>query len=97
MNNTSNDFYLLQMNHDEESKRIIKSVDTEWRRFLVVHCLRLLLAPIVEQIIIKDRVQYLEECGHSVAVVPLFDPKISPRNFAIIAMKKYLSMASHGP
>ncbi|EYB87072.1 hypothetical protein Y032_0268g772 [Ancylostoma ceylanicum] len=76
-----------QLKHDEESRRIIASVDSEWRRFLVVHCLRLILAPIVEQIIIKDRVQYLEECGHSVAVVPLFDPKISPRNFAIIAMK----------
>ncbi|RCN30428.1 hypothetical protein ANCCAN_23797 [Ancylostoma caninum] len=76
-----------QIIHDEESRCIIKSVDIEWRRFLVVHCLRLLFAPIVEQIIIKDRVQYLEECGHSVVVVPLFDPRISPRNFAIIAMK----------
>ncbi|RCN29523.1 hypothetical protein ANCCAN_24715 [Ancylostoma caninum] len=76
-----------EIERDEESRCIIKSVDIEWQRFLVVHCLRLLFAPIVEQIIIKDRVQYLEECGHSVAVVPLFDPRISPRNFAIIAMK----------
>ncbi|KHJ99476.1 hypothetical protein OESDEN_00512 [Oesophagostomum dentatum] len=78
-----------QIARDESAVQFINSVDKEWRRLLVVHCLRLLLAPFVEQLIIRDRVQYLEEHGHSAAVVPLFNPRISPRNFAIIAMKNY--------
>ncbi|KAK6760175.1 hypothetical protein RB195_021608 [Necator americanus] len=77
-----------QTRYDEKSELLINSVEKEWRHLLVVHCLRLLFAPIIEQIMIRDRVQYLEEFGHSVAVVPLFDPRISPRNFALIAMKK---------
>ncbi|VDM75393.1 unnamed protein product [Strongylus vulgaris] len=79
--------HLSQISQDDEAKRLIDSVDTEWRRFLVVHCLRLLFAPIIEQIVITDRVRYLEEHGHSAAVVPLFDPEMSPRNLAIIARK----------
>uniref|UniRef100_A0A0K0D5I2 Methyltranfer_dom domain-containing protein n=1 Tax=Angiostrongylus cantonensis TaxID=6313 RepID=A0A0K0D5I2_ANGCA len=72
---------------DDNASTLINSVDDEWRRLLVVHCIRLLFAPIVEHIIIEDRVQFLRERGHSVFVVPLFDPKISPRNLAIVAFK----------
>ncbi|VDM52011.1 unnamed protein product [Angiostrongylus costaricensis] len=89
----SNENYVMQLltkiANDDNASTLISSVDDEWRRLLVVHCIRLLFAPIVEHVIIEDRVQFLRERGHSVFVVPLFDPKISPRNLAIVAFKNF--------
>ena len=51
--------------------------------------LRAVLAPVVESLVLIDRVLYLTEQGiPSVELLPVFDPAISPRNFAIIASKQ---------
>lgn len=53
-----------------------------------VHCLRLLMAPLIESVIIQDRIAFLRENNQSLSFcLPLFDPLVSPRNFAIIAFK----------
>lgn len=50
--------------------------------------LRAALGPVVETLILLDRLLFLQEQGGSVAAVyPLFDPVLSPRNMAIIAQK----------
>lgn len=52
-----------------------------------VYCLRLLIAPFIEYLILADRVAYLQENGFRAYLHPLFDPAISPRNFVVIAMR----------
>ncbi|WKY14612.1 hypothetical protein Q1695_000277 [Nippostrongylus brasiliensis] len=80
---------VIEMISDNPVIDVLKErVEEEWRRLLVVHCLRLMFAPIVEQLMIADRVEYIREHGHEALVVPLFDPKISSRNLTIFARKK---------
>ena len=50
--------------------------------------LRATLAPVVESLILVNRALYLDEAGvRQVSICPIFDPAISPRNFAIVANK----------
>ncbi|XP_043689485.1 protein RRNAD1 isoform X2 [Telopea speciosissima] len=52
--------------------------------------LRAALGPLLETLILLDRLLFLQEQGNMVeaTVVPIFDPRLSPRNVAIIAWKK---------
>lgn len=51
--------------------------------------LRAALGPLLETLILLDRLLFLKEQGDSVeaALFPIFDPELSPRNVAIIAKK----------
>ena len=49
--------------------------------------LRAQLAEVVESTVLLDRWMYMHECGFATAAVPLFDPTISPRNVAFIAVR----------
>jgi hypothetical protein len=49
--------------------------------------LRALLAPVLERLILEDRVQFLREQGHTVHLMALFDPDISPRNLTLLSIK----------
>ncbi|KAG5000481.1 hypothetical protein AAZX31_08G171100 [Glycine max] len=51
--------------------------------------LRAALGPLLETLIILDRLLFLQEQGSALeaCLLPIFDPKISPRNVAIIAKK----------
>ncbi|XP_067425652.1 methyltransferase-like protein 25B [Emydura macquarii macquarii] len=55
--------------------------------------LALLLAPLVETLILLDRMIYLQEQGFHCEVIPLFDPRISPRNLVLVAAKAGLDSA----
>ncbi|XP_043198856.1 protein RRNAD1-like [Amphibalanus amphitrite] len=59
-----------------------------WRRVVAFYSLRLMLAPVIETVILLDRQMYLWEHGHPSILVPAFDPKMSPRNFVLIAKKR---------
>lgn len=59
----------------------------QWRRVVVVYTLRLALAPLVETVVLLDRVLYVLEHGISCEIRPVFDPKLSPRNHIIIAKR----------
>lgn len=59
----------------------------EWRRVVVVYTLRLALAPLVETVLLLDRLLFVLEHGLSCEIRPIFDPKLSPRNHVIIARK----------
>ncbi|KAJ0571640.1 hypothetical protein HanHA300_Chr05g0192431 [Helianthus annuus] len=51
--------------------------------------LRAALGPVLETLILLDRLLFLQEQGDSVEaiMVPIFNPNISPRNVALIAKK----------
>ncbi|XP_059195793.1 protein RRNAD1 [Centropristis striata] len=56
-------------------------------RVVVYFSLSLLLAPVVETLVLLDRMIYLQENGVDSQLVPLFDPNFSPRNFVLVALK----------
>lgn len=51
--------------------------------------LRAALGPVLETLILLDRLLFLQEQGDSIEVfmLPIFNPSISPRNVALIAKK----------
>ena len=60
------------------------------------YVLRQLLAPLWEALILLDRLLYLRELGHASALVPLFDPHLSPRNYAVVGVKTWASRVDGG-
>ncbi|XP_014666313.1 PREDICTED: protein RRNAD1-like [Priapulus caudatus] len=58
-----------------------------WRRVVAFYALRLLLAPVLESVILCDRMLYLYENGINCTILPVFDPMISPRNLVVVATK----------
>ncbi|KAF6021109.1 RRNAD1 [Bugula neritina] len=76
--------YDVTSNEIEECESLIES---HWRAVVGAYTVRLALAPLVEAYILIDRVLYLWEHGISSSLVPVFDPRISPRNMAIVAVK----------
>lgn len=51
--------------------------------------LRAALGPVLESLILLDRLLFLQEqeSAFEVVILPIFDPALSPRNLAIIARK----------
>ncbi|MEE6491404.1 hypothetical protein FKM82_016208 [Ascaphus truei] len=49
--------------------------------------LALLLAPLVETLILLDRMIFLQEEGFRCDLIPLFKPRFSPRNLVLVAAK----------
>lgn len=94
-----------------------------WKGFIAFYALRLCLAPLLESIILVDRLHFLTEqsgqieqdntaeegsipdapsfdaaaealsieAGQDCALLPIFEPSLSPRNFALVARKRMLS------
>nr|XP_023012369.1 protein RRNAD1 [Leptinotarsa decemlineata] len=58
-----------------------------WKKVIVFYSLRLFLAPLVETIILLDRLLFLKEQGSDCAILPLFDCTVSPRNQVITGSK----------
>ncbi|NXW45141.1 RRNAD protein, partial [Nyctiprogne leucopyga] len=56
----------------------------------------LLLAPLVETLVLLDRLLYLREQGFHCALVPLFDPRFSPRNLVLVASRTPLDAVLAG-
>ncbi|NWW81548.1 RRNAD protein, partial [Climacteris rufus] len=51
-----------------------------------------LLAPAVETLVLLDRLLYLREQGFHCALVPLFNPRFSPRNLVLVAARTPLDV-----
>ncbi|KAK3887915.1 hypothetical protein Pcinc_007998 [Petrolisthes cinctipes] len=60
---------------------------TRWMQVVVYYSLRLLLAPVVETVILLDRLLFLHENGVDGLLFPAFDPNLSPRNHVLVAIK----------
>uniref|UniRef100_A0A3P9L3X5 Ribosomal RNA adenine dimethylase domain containing 1 n=1 Tax=Oryzias latipes TaxID=8090 RepID=A0A3P9L3X5_ORYLA len=65
----------------------VEAMMEQQRRVVVYFSLTMLLAPVVETLVLLDRIIYLQENGVDSQLVPLFNPNFSPRNFVLVAMK----------
>ncbi|XP_029360454.1 methyltransferase-like protein 25B [Echeneis naucrates] len=65
----------------------VESLLEQQGRVVVYFSLALLLAPVVETLVLLDRMIYLQENGVDSQLVALFNPNFSPRNFVLVALK----------
>ncbi|XP_017302558.1 methyltransferase-like protein 25 isoform X1 [Diaphorina citri] len=73
---------------DEEVTRLFDSHQREYEYLQIYYFLKTALAPVIEALIVLDRVLYLREQGFSESyVVQIFDPLISPRCYAVVSLK----------
>lgn len=56
-------------------------------KVVVYFSLVLLLAPVVETLVLLDRMIFLQERGFQSKLIPLFDAAFSPRNLVLVAVK----------
>ncbi|KAJ9578637.1 hypothetical protein L9F63_005127 [Diploptera punctata] len=66
----------------------IKTDLLQWKKVVTFYTLRLMLAPLVETVVLLDRLIYLQELDIRSSLIPLFDPILSPRNNILIGRKK---------
>ncbi|QSQ26733.1 methyltransferase [Pyxidicoccus parkwayensis] len=72
---------------DAELDSFEVSVRAETRDLLLCHLLRDRFARALEVVLLLDRALLLEELGFQVELLQLFDPRLSPRNLALIASR----------
>ncbi|XP_055856677.1 probable methyltransferase-like protein 25 [Episyrphus balteatus] len=78
----------LETISEEDIERVEKKYAEQSKFLDLFYLLRMGFAPVLETLIILDRLLFLREKGFdSSYVIPLFDPVISPRHFCIVAMK----------
>ncbi|XP_060066540.1 methyltransferase-like protein 25B [Ylistrum balloti] len=58
-----------------------------WQNVVAFYTLRLSLGPVVESLILLDRMLFLYEQGIPSVLLPIFDPALSPRNFVLLALR----------
>ncbi|XP_055355888.1 probable methyltransferase-like protein 25 [Paramacrobiotus metropolitanus] len=75
---------------EEELEAVYREYAPVELQLRLVCLTRILLAPLIEQIILLDRACALDERDDigDVGVVDLFDPRVSPRRWAVVAQKK---------
>ena len=76
--------------NDVEIEVIYKSLSEKHRNDLnAFYQLRALFGPLIEGLILLDRIVYLFEqnCTYKAYLLQLFDPVISPRCYGIVAWK----------
>ncbi|XP_017776266.1 PREDICTED: protein RRNAD1 [Nicrophorus vespilloides] len=77
----------IQLNLDEADLQSISEKIDQWKRVVIVYSLRLMFAPLIETIILMDRLLYLHNDVGSCDLIPFFDPTISPRTHVLTATK----------
>ena len=78
----------VNFNEEELENDVMKVKQDQWWRVVAFYTLRLLFAPLIETLVLLDRCLYLHDKGFPCSLAPLFDPKLSPRNFVIYSVKK---------
>ncbi|XP_064101767.1 methyltransferase-like protein 25B [Macrobrachium nipponense] len=78
----------VSLNKEDLNSEKTKENLSRWMQVVVYYSLRLLLAPVVESIILLDRLIFLYERGIEGILLPAFDPLLSPRNHVLVAIKK---------
>ena len=72
---------------DLDRDEIIRVLLNQRNKVITVFTLAFMLGPIIESVILLDRMIYLAENGISSCIKSIFDPSLSPRCFAIVASK----------
>ncbi|XP_042640947.1 protein RRNAD1 isoform X2 [Tyto alba] len=78
-----------------DSEAVVAMLEQQ-HKVVAFFSLTLLLAPLVETLILLDRLLYLREQGFQCALVPLFDPQFSPRNLVLVAARTPLGTVLSG-
>nr|KAF6397885.1 ribosomal RNA adenine dimethylase domain containing 1 [Rousettus aegyptiacus] len=71
----------------------LQAQQAQENRVVAFFSLALLLAPLVETLILLDRLLHLQEQGFHAELLPIFSPELSPRNLALVATKRPLGQA----
>ncbi|XP_023569412.1 protein RRNAD1 isoform X2 [Octodon degus] len=71
----------------------LRAHQAQENRVVAFFSLALLLAPLVETLILLDRLLYLQEQGFHAELLPIFNPELSPRNLVLVATKMPLGQA----
>ncbi|XP_073847672.1 methyltransferase-like protein 25B [Musca autumnalis] len=58
-----------------------------WKNIVIFYTLRLFFAPLIESVILYDRMLFLMENDCQVQINAIFDPRLSPRNHITTALK----------
>ncbi|XP_069735023.1 methyltransferase-like protein 25B [Phaenicophaeus curvirostris] len=74
----------------------VKAMLEQQHKVVAFFTLTQLLAPLVETLILLDRLLFLREQGFHCALIPLFDPRFSPRNLALVAARTPLGPVLSG-
>ncbi|MFB1481030.1 methyltransferase [Corallococcus sp. RDP092CA] len=82
---------------DAELDAFEVSVRAETRDLLLCHLLRDRFARALEVVLLLDRALLLEELGFQVELLQVFDPRLSPRNLALIASRSQRRETVAGP
>ncbi|KAE9553364.1 hypothetical protein FO519_003427 [Halicephalobus sp. NKZ332] len=68
--------------------KVEEMIEKESFKVLILYTFRLLIAPVVEALVLRDREQFLKEQGiKNTFLFPLFDPMLSPRNVALVSWR----------
>ncbi|KAM4690092.1 methyltransferase-like protein 25B isoform 3-T4 [Rhinophrynus dorsalis] len=66
---------------------LVEQLLSQQQNVVAFFSLALLLAPLVETLILLDRMIFLQEEGFHCDLIPLFKPRFSPRNLVLVATK----------
>ncbi|XP_068212671.1 uncharacterized protein [Palaemon carinicauda] len=77
----------VSLSNDDVNSERTRANLSRWMQVVVYYSLRLLLAPVVESIILLDRLLFLYENDIEGILLPAFDPHLSPRNHVLVAIK----------
>lgn len=74
---------------EEELLSLLHKHEMDRQYLELFYLLRMTFAPILESVILLDRLLYLKELGYEQSfLINLFDAVISPRHYAIVAIKQ---------
>ena len=71
-----------------DENKLVTDMLLKWNDVVTFYSLSLQISPVVETVILLDRILFLLESGHNASVVQLFQPELSPRCFAVVSVKQ---------
>ncbi|XP_055597915.1 probable methyltransferase-like protein 25 [Uranotaenia lowii] len=82
----------LKIDHSQLDDAFLRDLEVRYQLQLeqlkIFYLYRMTFAPVIEGLILLDRLLFLKECGYEYSyLVKLFDPVVSPRCFSIVAFK----------
>lgn len=77
----------IEISKEDLNGKFIQENIGKWKNVVVFYTLRLMFAPLVESVLLNDRMLYLLEEGSVCDIKAIFDPAISSRNHVMNARK----------
>lgn len=84
----------LRLDDSDFQNPRIKCFLSQWRLIVIFGALRTMLAPLVETVVLLDRFLFLSENNLPPILKPIFDARLSPRNFLLLSVKNSEQLTS---